>query len=128
MAMQSGRGAAINVTPMIDVLLVLLIIFMTIGPPRSSGLPALAPSPSSADPGDDRPVIVSVAQHDRIEINGIAVAAQELESALAKIFSTRAEKVLFVSGTPDADFADVAQVMDVARGIGIDKVALLPAR
>ena len=121
--MRSGR-AEINVTPMIDVLLVLLIIFMMIGPPRSMGLPALAPSPS--DGGDSRPVIVTVAT-GRLALNGMAIGADSLESALDEIFRTRAEKVLFVKGEAGVEFDAVAHVVDVARGVGIERIALLPS-
>jgi biopolymer transport protein TolR len=121
--MNTGDKAQINVTPMIDVLLVLLIIFMTIGP-HSHGLPALLPQPGGRD--GERPVIASVGQHQHFRLNGADVGARELGSTLRQIFAARAEKVLFVEGAPDADFDDVAYLVDTARGIGIQRIALLP--
>jgi biopolymer transport protein TolR len=127
MAMNSGDKANINVTPMIDVLLVLLIIFMLIGPPHSTGLPAESPQPASGN-GNGREIVVSVAEDRSLKINADPVSWEELAPSLEKIFLRRAEKVLFVKGAPQADFADVASVLDVARSAGIERVALLPSR
>jgi len=115
----------INVTPMIDILLVLIILFMVITPYRSMGLPALAPEASNGA-GDNRAVVVSVNEDGGLAINSEKVAWTDFAETLRKIFAARAEKVLFVSGAPQTDFENVARVLDTARGAGIDRVALLP--
>jgi biopolymer transport protein TolR len=129
MAMSNGNRAEINVTPLIDVLLVLLIIFMVIIPQKSTGLKANVPQPapdsSSAPPQSD--IVVNVGEHRMVTINTLPVPWEELGPRLGQIFARRANGVLFVSAARQADFEDVAAVIDTARGVGIAKVALMPA-
>jgi biopolymer transport protein TolR len=119
--------AEINVTPMIDVLLVLLLIFMIIAPPKSAGLEARIPTPakeaSSAPPHD---IVVSVDENRAITINTQPVSLADLGDRLTQVFARRPDGLLFVAAAPRVDFEDVAHVMDIARGIGIDRVALMP--
>lgn len=123
----------INMTPFIDILLVLLIIFMVIAPVTPKGLEALVPQP--APPGapqntaaDMRTVVVSVNKDHSLLINTEAVNEQELGPRLEKIFATRAERVVFVKGDPDLEYQAVAKVIDIAKGAGIDKVGLMTER
>ena len=128
MAMSTGKRAEINVTPLIDVLLVLLIIFMVIIPQKSTGLAANVPQPapdsSSAPPQSD--IVVNVGEHRTVTINTQTVPWEELAQRLEQIFARRPNGVLFVSAARQADFEDVAAVIDTARGAGIAKVALMP--
>jgi biopolymer transport protein TolR len=125
--MTTGKQGEINVTPMIDVLLVLIIIFMLIGPERSMGLDARVPQPGKGrSPG--REIVVSVGEDRSVRINTQAVAWEELDSRLRQIFAMRPDGVLFVAGERQAEFADVARVFDIARGAGIGHVALMPKR
>jgi len=119
-----------NVTPLIDVLLVLLIIFMVIVPVTPRGLSALLPQP--ARPGQNAPASVVVVQilpgpaAPVYRINGATVdGTPGLVRELGRIFSVRAETVLFVQGDPALDFATVAQVIDLSHALGIDHVGLL---
>jgi biopolymer transport protein TolR len=137
MAMTSGNGKAlssdINVTPLIDVLLVLLIIFMVIVPVTPKGQPALVPAPDTRN-GNPNPetVVVSVLRSGKARtayrINQEGVAKADLLSRLTAIYANRAERVLFVKGDDDVDFAQVAEVIDIGHSAGVDSVGLLNSK
>jgi len=119
--------AAINVTPMIDILLVLLITFMVL-PHRTAGLPAEAPQPA---PENQSPApnpldaVLRIAKDRSIEINSQPVLLLELESKLKSVFAVRPGGVLFIDGAPQLDYADVASVIDIARGAGVTRIGLI---
>jgi len=131
MAVGSGKGpkSDINMTPMIDVLLVLIIIFMVITPLTPHGLEALVPQPPppNAKPNlsDLRTVVIVIDKDRSVKINQDPVTYDNLGSRLEEIFKTRAERVVFVKGDPDLEFAAVARAIDIAHGAGIDKVGLM---
>ena len=144
MAVGGAKGVTcnINMTPMIDVLLVLIIIFMVITPLTPKGLEALVPQPPppgrQPDASDQRPVVIVIDKNNKMSINNESVddgARQRgmlvdtfLGVRLEEIFKTRAERVGFVKGDPDIDFLWVAKAIDAAHGAGIDKVGLMTAK
>ena len=126
---KGGPTGDINMNPMIDVLLVLIIIFMVITPLTPKGLEARVPQPPPPNqpppPPNDRTVVVTIEKDKSMKINSESILFENLAKRLEDIFKTRAERVCFVKGDPDLEYQDVAKVIDVAKGVGIDQVGLM---
>lgn len=132
MGMQSGgqKGgplADLNVVPLIDILLVLIIIFMVITPLMPKGLEALLPQTVKGEAPPLNPVVVQVGAGGAVKINLENASWETIEARLAEIFKGRAEKVAFVRGDTSVQFSDVARAISLMRGAGIEKVGLLTA-
>jgi biopolymer transport protein TolR len=129
-----ARGPQINVTPLIDVLLTLIIVFMVaVSMDKDQGEVAQIPQPDqkhAENVSQPRTVVIQVVwtkdnQPPTVKINRDEVKWEDLEQRLAEIYLKRAEKVVFVRGDADVDFQYVADVIDVAHHAGVQRVGLL---
>jgi biopolymer transport protein TolR len=141
MGMQVGEShggaiAEMNVVPLIDILLVLLIIFMVITPLVPKGLDTLVPQPNPNQQQnqelENKTVVVQVLMQGKVccllKINQEDSTWDGLEKRLEDIFKDRADKIAFVKGDGDVMFQEVARAIDIMRSAGIDKVGLITAK
>ncbi len=134
MAMSGGGGNSaltneINVTPMIDVLLVLLIIFMMVIPMSRKAIDLQLPDPTPDDTNSGPPpsqIVLEVLPGNTFKINTQPVTKADLASKLKEIYDQRPDKIIFVKGDPTVKYSDVINAMDVARGAGVKVIATTP--
>jgi len=132
MSMSAGQSGRLtnepNVTPMIDVLLVLLIIFMLVVPMSRKAIDLQLPDPteqqSSATPPPQ--IVLEVLPGNKFAVNKEPLTKANLASRLKEIYDGRPEKIIFVKGDPKVKYSDVIFAMDVARGAGVKVIGVSP--
>jgi biopolymer transport protein ExbD len=130
-----GNMSEINVTPMIDILLVLLIIFMVIVPVTPKGLNALVPQPPknpTQNNASDRTIVVQVLYRPgatpAYKINDTDVLRSDLLPKLTEVYANRAERIMFVKGDDNVNFSYIADVIDIGKSANVDHIGLMTPR
>jgi len=123
-----GPQADINVTPLVDIVLVLLIIFMVITPLLAKNIPIEVPQKAEVeDPQEEikDQVVLKLFSDGHIEVNKETVVLEEVEQLLTDLYSDRAEKVMFFEGEDDALYGGAVALMDMAKGAGVDTIGIM---
>ncbi len=118
-----------NVVPLCDVLLVLLIIFMVITPLVQKGIDVNLPETADSSSGGGQPtglIVLTLQADNAVEINGIKYELRGLLEELRRLYSTRQDKTIFIRALAKLPFAKVMEVIDIARGAGVETLALIP--
>ncbi len=125
--MKRGLKSEINITPYIDILLVLLIIFMVVTPIHQTDLRVKVPQAPSTPAIETRPdiIVVSIGESARIAINQIPTDIEALGSRLREIYSSRVNKNMFLSASPTLPYGDVVKIIDISKAAGVGDIGLM---
>lgn len=131
MSPKRGRNTPeMNVTPLVDVVLVLLIIFMVVTPLLAKQFWLQLPkqdAEAEAPPSESKSVVLTVKKGGELALNGVAVEKTELRDKIARVMAARADKVVYFDAANDAPYASTVEAMDLARRGGAKTIAVLTA-
>jgi len=127
---KGGLKADINVTPLVDVMLVLLIIMMLIAPMLQQGVSVKLPQASNtADkPETQEQTVVAVTSDKRLYLNGVPIQEGELQSKIQTLMETKKEKIVLIKGDEEAPYSAIMNAMDRLRGANIENIGLITER
>jgi biopolymer transport protein ExbD len=127
---KGGVKSDINVTPLVDVMLVLLIIMMLVAPLLQQGVDLVLPTATNTvdkpDTGD--PTVVFVDQNNKFYVNALEVARQDIPTRVAAVLEEKTERIVYLKGDKNANYSSIMTMMDALRKAGIDTVALITER
>ena len=119
-----GPRSDINVTPLIDVVLVLLIVFMVMVP-TSVDVPPKAPASMNEPPPSSDQLVATVAEDGRVAINGEAIPIDNLADKVRTLIQNRSKKIIFFNPDDAAPYGDVVKAMDICRGAGVKTLGIM---
>ena len=123
----NGRPKAeINVTPMIDILLVMLIIWMVIAPMKSTGFKAPVPGEGNSDSDPNAPIVLTIHEGGDVDFNQERVPAADVDTRLAQLGIVRKNATIFIKADDELSYDPVVRVIDRANGFGLKNIALMP--
>ncbi len=121
-----GTMSQINVTPLVDVMLVLLVIFMVTAPMMQQGVQVNLPkAETKALPSQEETVVVSIEKSGRLFINSSEVSNEELRSKLMTMFANRSKKEVFLKADRDVPYGEVVRTMAEIKGAGIERLGMI---
>jgi biopolymer transport protein TolR len=121
-----GAMSQINVTPLVDVMLVLLVIFMVTAPMMQQGMQVNLPkAEAKALPAPEESVVVTIERNGRLFINSAEIPADELRSRLHGIFTGKSKKEIFLEADRDVPYGEVVKTMAIIKGAGIERLGMV---
>ena len=124
---RGGLNSNINVTPLVDVMLVLLIIMMLIAPMLQKGVPVTLPQPNNGEqkPDTQDQTVVSIDSRNQFWVNGLQYSKEEFANKVKTVLEDKKEKIVLIKADTDARYSAIMEAMDALRGANIEDIALI---